>query len=120
MPERTARNKKRFGIQEVKGTIACSKVSSRIAHVALYIMSALLADLGQGEDLGDKGAEGEVAGEGSPRDDNDDVAAPLGRAAAVQLPHPAVLQPQPPQLPAHRLPVNYLASAIHGAPLNPT
>ena len=57
------------------------------------------ADLGQGEELVHKGAEGKVVGEGTAGDHHDDVAAPLVGAAAVQLPHPLVLQLQAPQLP---------------------
>lgn len=73
------------------------------------------ADLGQGEDLVDEGADGQVAGECAAGDDHDDVAAPLAGAAAVQLPHPAVLQLQPPQLPAHPLIVCHSTAGLHTA-----
>ena len=72
------------------------------------------AHLRPGQTLLHESAHGEVAAEGRAGHAHDDVAAPLGAAAAVQLPHPAVLQAQAPQLPAH---AHHAAPPSHAKPL---
>jgi hypothetical protein len=59
--------------------------------------------LWQGQYLLNKGSQDEIVCKGAARDGDDDVAAPFGCVAAVQLPDPSIVQRHIPILPAGTL-----------------